>query len=72
MTDGYPEGTPCSPLAAQVVSLIDGMTSVGDILNRICDGQDASRHPSIAAAVFQTMRILHVDGSMTGLLGPVE
>ena len=38
VTDGYPEGTPCSPLAAQVVSLIDGRTSVAELLERLCAG----------------------------------
>lgn len=71
-TDGYPEGTPCSPLAAQVVSLIDGKTSVEDILNRVCTGHDAARHASIVTATLQTLRILHVDGTVTGLLGPAE
>ena len=72
MTDGYPEGTPCSPLAARVVSLIDGRTSVEDILNRACAGHDASQHASIVTAALQTLRILHVDGTVTGLLGPGE
>ena len=72
MTDGYPEGTPCSPLAAQVVSLMDGRTSVRDILDRVCAGHDTAQHPSIVTAAFQTMRILHVDGAMTGLLGPLK
>ena len=72
MTDGYPEGTPCSPLAAQVVSLVDGRTSVEEILSRMCAGQDASQHASIAAAALQTLRILHVDGTVVGLCGPGE
>lgn len=70
MTDGYPEGTPCSPLAAQVVSLIDGGTSVGEMLNRACAGHDASQHASIVTAVLQTLRILHIDGTVKGLFGP--
>lgn len=72
MTDGYPEGTPCSPLAARVVSLIDGRTSVEEILNRACAGHDASQHASIVTAALQTLRILHVDGTVTGLVGPGE
>ena len=72
ITDGYPEGTPCSPLAAQVVSLIDGRTSVGEILNRVCADRDASQQSAIVPAALQTLRILHVDGTVTGLFGPVE
>ena len=72
ITDGYPEGMPCSPLAAQVVSLIDGRTTVGEILDRVCAGREASQCAAIVPAVLQTLRILHVDGTVTGLLETVE
>lgn len=71
-TDGYPEGTPCSPLAAQVVSLIDGHLPVADLLERLCAGRDAGQHAAIVSAVLQTLRVLHVDGTVTGLLGAGE
>ena len=69
ITDGYPEGTPCSPLAAQVVSLIDGRVPVAGLLERLCAGRSEEQHATIASAVLQTLRILHVDGTVTGLLG---
>ena len=69
VTDGYPEGTPCSPLAAQVVSLIDGRTSVAELLDRLCIGRDSAQHTAIVPAALQTLRILHVDGTVTGLFG---
>ena len=72
ITDGYPEGMPCSPLAAQVVSLIDGRTTVGEILDRVCAGREASQCAAIVPAVLQTLRILHVDGTVTGLLETAE
>ena len=72
VTDGYPEGTPCSPLAAQVVSRIDGRTPVAELLERLCDGQDAAQHAAIVSAALQTLRILHVDGAVTGLFGAGE
>ena len=68
-TDGYPEGTPCSPLAAQVVSLLDGRTPVAELLDRLGAGRDESRSAAIVPAVLQTLRILHVDGAVTGLFG---
>lgn len=71
-TDGYPEGTPCSPLAAQVVSLVDGRASVGEILSKMCAGLDASQRPSAVTAALQTLRILHVDGTVKGLFGAGE
>lgn len=72
ITDGYPEGTPCSPLAAQVVSLIDGQTPVAELLDRLCAGQDETQHAAIVPAVLQTLRILHVDGAVTGLFEAAE
>ena len=72
ITDGYPEGMPCSPLAAQVVSLIDGRITVGEILDRVCAGREASQCAAIVPAVLQTLRILHVDGTVTGLLETAE
>ena len=69
ITVGYPEGTPCSPLAAQVVSLIDGRTSVSELLDRLCAGQDEGQYAAIGSAALQTLRILHVDGAVTSLFG---
>ena len=72
VTDGYPEGTPCSPLAAQVVSRLDGCTPVAELLERLCAGQDAAQHSAIVSAALQTLRILHTDGAVTGLFGAGE
>ena len=72
ITDGYPEGTPCSPLAAQVMSMIDGRTSVTELLERLCAGQDEAQHAAVVSAVLQTLHILHVDGAVTGLFGAGE
>ena len=72
VTDGYPEGTPCSPLAAQVVSLVDGCTSVAKILDQLCAGRVEDQRAAIVPAVLQTLRILHVDGTVMGLLGARE
>ena len=69
VTDGYPEGTPCSPLAAQVVSLINGRTSVGELLERLCAGRNDDQHAEIIPAALQTLRILYVDGAIKSLFG---
>ena len=58
ITDGYPEGTPCSPLAAQVVSLIDGRTPVAGLLERLCAGRNGDQRATIVPAALQTLRIL--------------
>ena len=70
ITDGYPEGTPCSPLVAQVVSRVDGRTPVGEMVSGLCAGLDPSQRHSVVGAALQTLRILHVDGTVTGLFAP--
>jgi len=72
ITDGYPEGTPCSPLAAQVASLIDGQTPVAELLERLCAGRNAEQHPKIVANALTVLQILYVDGTVTSLLGTGE
>jgi hypothetical protein len=72
ITDGYPEGTPCSILATQVLSMIDGRTSVAELLKRLCTGRDANQGEAVITAALQTLRILHVDGAVTGLVGAMD
>ncbi len=67
VTDGYPEGTPCSPLAAQVVSLVDGRTPVAELLERLCAGRGAARHAAIIDSALKTLGILYVDGTIAEL-----
>ena len=72
VTDGYPEGTPCSPLAAQVVSLIDGRASVAELLERLCVGRDAVQHAAIIDSALKTLGILYVDGAVARLPGVAQ
>ena len=72
ITDGYPEGTPCSPLAAQVVSLIDGRTPVAELLERLCAGRNAEQRSKVVASALTVLQVLYVDGTVTSLLGTRE
>ena len=69
-TPGEPEGTPCSSLVAKVVALIDGRTSVADLLarlrNEISEEIQGARLYSSAVA---TLQILYVDGSIAEFRG---
>jgi hypothetical protein len=67
ITAGYPEGVPCSHLVAQIVSRIDGCTPVGDILQQLCAGYDATAGAQIAQSVLTTLQILYVDGAVAAL-----
>jgi hypothetical protein len=68
-TAGYPEGMPCSPLVAQLVSLIDGHNSVAELLARLCAGKDRTQGAQIATSVLTTLQILYVDGTIADLAG---
>jgi FAD-dependent halogenase len=69
ITTGYPEGVPCSLLVAQLVSRIDGRTSVGDLLAQLCTGRDATAAAQIARSVLAALQILYVDGAVATLSG---
>jgi flavin-dependent dehydrogenase len=68
-TAGYPEGTPCSRLVAQLVSRIDDRTPIADLLNTLGTGREASERASIERSVLAAVQILYVDGTIADLPG---
>jgi hypothetical protein len=68
LTAGYPEGTPCSGLVARLVSLIDGGTSVGELLAKLGAGRDAGECALIERSALAALQILYVDGTIADLL----
>jgi hypothetical protein len=69
ITAGYPEGVPCSSLVAQLVSLVDGYSSVAELLTRLCEGRDETKGAQIATSALTTLQILYVDGTIADLSG---
>jgi flavin-dependent dehydrogenase len=70
ITAGYPEGTPCSRLVARLVSLIDGRTSVAELLTKLCaGGESAHEHSQMARAALAAFQILYVDGTIADWAG---
>jgi flavin-dependent dehydrogenase len=69
MTAGYPEGMPCSRLVAQLVSLVDGHSSVAELLVRLCEARDETQRAQIAASALTALQILYIDGTITDLVG---
>jgi clorobiocin biosynthesis protein Clo-hal/halogenation protein CepH len=69
ITAGYPEGTPCSDLVAQLVSDIDGHTSVAELLATLCADREATQRAQIATSVLAALQILYVDGTVADLVG---
>ena len=68
-TDMQPEGTPCSGLVATIVSLIDGRTTVAQILAKLKEGSDEGQAARIERSVLATLQILYVDGAVADLAG---
>ena len=68
-TDIQPEGTPCSGLVASMVSVIDGRTTVAQILTRLKDGSDPDQAAQIERNVLTALQILYVDGAVADLAG---
>jgi flavin-dependent dehydrogenase len=68
-TTGYPEGTPCSGLVARLVSLIDGVTSVGALLAKLGEGREAAERALIERSALAALQILYVDGTIADLRG---
>jgi flavin-dependent dehydrogenase len=69
ITAGYPEGLPCSALVAQLVSCIDGQTSVAEVLARLCADRDRQQAAHIATNALSALQILYTDGTIEELHG---
>jgi len=69
LTAGYPEGTPCSSLVARLVSLIDGNTSIGVLLAKLCAGREAAERTLLERSALAALQILYVDGTIADLHG---
>ena len=61
-TPAQPEGIPCSDLVAVVVSMVDGKTSVGDILGRLRARVGEAQAAAVERSVVDALGILYVDG----------
>ncbi len=69
LTQGYPEGLPCSPLVANLVALIDGHRPVAEILTTLCQRGNADQQAQLIASAFKALEILYVDGTIAELSG---
>jgi flavin-dependent dehydrogenase len=69
ITAGYPEGLPCSSLVAQVVTMLDGQTSIATVIEQCCATQHPEQAATIATHVVATLQLLYVDGTIAELKG---
>ena len=68
-TGGQPEGTPCSNLVAQLVSRIDGVATVEQLLAQLGALVQPDRIEDLQRSVLATLQILYVDGTVEELAG---
>ena len=69
-SSSQPEGTPCSGLVAEIVSIIDGRTPISGLIARLQQGRDQSQVSIIERTLVNTVQILYVDGSISELNSP--
>ena len=66
ITDGHPEGLPCSALVAQLLTRLNGRRTATDAIADLCNGMDAATIRQVEPAARQALEILYVDGAITG------
>ncbi len=65
ITDGHPEGLPCSALVAQLLTRLNGRRTATDAIADLTNGLDAATIRQIEPAARQALHILYVDGAIT-------
>ena len=65
VTDGHPEGLPCSALVAQLLTRLNGRRTATDAIADLCNGLDAPTIRQVEPAARQALGILYVDGAIT-------
>ncbi len=65
VTDGHPEGLPCSALVAQLLTRLNGRRTAIDAIADLCNGMDTASIKQVEPAARQALQILYVDGAVT-------
>ena len=65
VTDGHPEGLPCSALVAQLLTRLNGGATVSDAVASLCRGMDPATARQVEQAAAQALQILYIDGAIT-------
>ena len=67
VTDGHPEGLPCSNLVARLTTMLDGQTTVRQLLTALASEVGPDQQEQLLAGVLSTLQILYVDGTIAEL-----
>ena len=65
ITDGHPEGLPCSALVAQLLTRLNGRRTATDAIADLTNGMDTATIRQIEPAARQALQILYIDGAIT-------
>jgi hypothetical protein len=64
VTDGHPEGLPCSGLVARLLHGLDGRTTVAESIAKLCQGLEPAATQQVERAALDALQILYVDGAI--------
>ena len=67
VTEGHPEGLPCSNLVARLATMLDGKTSVSHVLTTLAAEVEPSQQQQLLSSILSTLQILYVDGTIAEL-----
>ncbi len=70
VTDGHPEGLPCSAVVAALVARLDGAATVSDVVSGLCRELEPEPARQLAAIALQALRLLYIDGAIARLQIP--
>jgi len=64
VTDGHPEGLPCSGLVARLLHGLDGNLTVAQAIASLCQGLEPAAARPVEQAALEALQILYVDGAI--------
>jgi len=67
VTEGHPEGLPCSSLVARLATMVDGQITVRQLLTSLAAEVELGQQEQLLSSVLTTLQILYVDGTIAGL-----
>ena len=64
VTDGHPEGLPCSGLVARLLHGLDGNVTVAEAIAGLCQGLEPTAARQVEQVALESLQILYVDGAI--------
>ena len=64
VTDGHPEGLPCSALVARLLHGLDGRITVSDAITTLCNELEPAAAQQVETVALEALQILYVDGAI--------